>query len=242
MSDPIEHFMKTQKPTADRPLQGLTVLVVEDSRFASEAIRLLSLRSGARIRRADSLSAARRHLRAYRPAIVVVDLGLPDGSGIDLIKDLAGDSVPVPVLLGMSGDDASSEASIAAGADGFLAKPVESLAVFQQTILSLLPQSIPAPGLRSVPHDVISPDRTSFQDDLSHVAALLRDPVDEPTKDYIAQFLSMLACSARDKRLETAASRLTQARTKGQGARAELHHIENLVNDRLAEGRAVGDL
>ena len=75
-------------PTADRPLLGLTVLVIEDSRDACEAMRLLCLRSGARIRRADCMRAARRHLQVYRPSVVIADLGLRDGNGIDLIQEL----------------------------------------------------------------------------------------------------------------------------------------------------------
>ena len=60
-------------------LFAVTILLVEDSRSASEAIRLYAAESGARVRRADSLHAASRHLAIYRPNVVMVDLGLPDG-------------------------------------------------------------------------------------------------------------------------------------------------------------------
>lgn len=233
MSDDLEHLMMRQQPTADRPLQGLTVLVVEDSRFASEAIRLLSLRSGARIRRADSLRAAHRHLRVYRPSIVIIDMGLPDGSGAELIAELSADPVGVAVLLAMSGDTDTRDQAIAAGADGFLEKPVESLAVFQQTILSILPPSEGPRVPRAVPQDVICPDAIAFQDDLIHAADLMRDRADEHTKDYVAQFLSVLARSAQDRTLEKAADRL--ARAEGRGAGADWQRVEDLLQDRLAE-------
>ncbi|UWQ13821.1 response regulator [Aliiroseovarius sp. M344] len=235
MSDDLELFMMGTPPTADRPLQGLTVLVVEDSRFASEAIRLLSLRSGARIRRADSLRAAHRHLRVYRPSIVIVDMGLPDGSGADLIAELAADSIRVPVLLAMSGDDTTRDRAIQAGADGFLAKPVDSLAEFQNSILSVLPPAEGPPTPRAIPQDIIAPDELAFQDDLSHAAALIRDGVDGPTQDYIAQFLGVLARSAHDNPLEAAATSLAQARAEGRGTGPDLARVEGMVQDRLAD-------
>ena len=115
-------------PTANRPLLGLTVLVIEDSKFACEAMRLLCLRSGARIRRADSLRSARRHLQVYRPSVAIIDLGLPDGSGEDLIKDLVEDTSRPLIVLGTSGDPHSRDTAMTAGADGFLAKPIRTRA------------------------------------------------------------------------------------------------------------------
>ena len=123
------------RPTASRPLLGMTILVVEDSRFTCETLRLMCLRSGARIRRADCLASARRHLQVYRPSAAVIDMGLPDGSGLDLIAELSRATPRVGVIIGLSGDDRAETEALAAGADGFLGKPLDSLAQFQETVL-----------------------------------------------------------------------------------------------------------
>ena len=69
MSDPIESYLLRRQPTAARPLLGLTVLLVEDSRFSSEAVRLMCLKSGARIRRGRAESS--------RPSSFVMAPGMP---------------------------------------------------------------------------------------------------------------------------------------------------------------------
>ena len=112
----LEYTSLTPAATATRPLLGLTILVVEDSRFARDAMRLLCLRSGARIRRADCLRSARRHLQVYRPSVAIIDLGLPDGSGAELIKEQAVAEPRIQALLAISGDDTKEELSLAAGA------------------------------------------------------------------------------------------------------------------------------
>lgn len=186
------------RPTPARPLLGLTVLAVEDSRFASDALRLLCLKSGARLRRADCLRAAQRHLRVYRPSVVIVDLGLPDGSGADLIADLNRASPRVAVLLGTSGDSFSEDVAIAAGADGFLNKPVPSLARFQKTILSCLPPDLQPMGPRALNDAPIAPDPVAYRDDIAHAADLLNSDPDDATFDYLIRFLCGVAQSAGD--------------------------------------------
>ncbi|PHQ97681.1 MAG: response regulator [Marinosulfonomonas sp.] len=237
--DDFNDMIMGRTPTAARPLLGLTVLVVEDSRFASEAMRLLCLRSGARIRRADCLGAARKHLRVYRPSVVVVDLGLPDGSGTDLIAELAQSSPRIEVILGISGDAGGEADAMAAGADGFFAKPIDSLGVFQQAILAHLPDTAQPPGPRMVSNETITPDPIAFRDDIAHVADVLRARPDGKMLDYVAQFTTGVARSAHDGPLEAAALALANDRANGQPIRSDVQRLNGMFKERLAGGEVV---
>ncbi len=233
MPDELTTRMMARKPTPERPLLGLTVLVVEDSRFACEAMRLLCLRSGARIRRADCLASAHRHLAVYRPSAVIVDMGLPDGSGADLIQELAASDQRVPVILGTSGDSAAETEALAAGADGFLEKPITSLASFQQAVLIHLPSDGQPGGPRVLSSDTVAPDLIALRDDLSHVASVISHPMDAEQMEYVAQFLSSIAQSAGDSDLADAANTLQAAVLNRQPSRHALGEISELVETRL---------
>ncbi|MEM6308333.1 MAG: response regulator, partial [Pseudomonadota bacterium] len=163
----IGHFLHSQTPTAMRPLLGLTILLVEDSLTACEAMRLMCLRSGGRIRRADCLESARRHLQVYRPSIVITDMGLPDGSGADLISEITQGGPTVEVVLGLSADPDQAAVAMAAGAHGFIAKPIQSIAEFQATILAYLPDDRQPKGPRRVDASTIHADKLAIQEDLA---------------------------------------------------------------------------
>ena len=233
--DSIDDFMKVRQPTALRPLMGLTVLLVEDSRFASEAMRMLCIRSGARIRRADSLHNAKRHLSVYRPSVMIVDVGLPDGSGLDLIEAVSHGNPPIDVVLGTSGDIEMAQAVMDHGANGFLSKPIGSLAEFQTQILAHLPQDQQPLGPRLVTDEEVSPDMIAFHDDLSHVAEVLKSSEDGQTVAYVTQFLKGVARSAQDHDLDRAAAKLARLQNDGDALEPGLRQLNALVQSRLAE-------
>ncbi|WP_425091256.1 response regulator [Tropicimonas sp. S265A] len=234
MDDAPDPLAVTLRPTAARPLLGVTVLLVEDSRYASEAMRLLCLRSGARLRRADCLRSAQRHLKTYRPTVAIIDLGLPDGEGVDLIEELATSVPRLPVILGFSGALEGEDAALAAGADGFLAKPLTRLAEFQQTLLAHLPEQARPGGPRSLPETVVEPDGLALQDDLAHVRSLLTDDDDPVARAYSAQFLQALAVSASDASLAEAARSLSQ-----DGAPASITRVRMILDSRMRPRQAV---
>jgi CheY-like chemotaxis protein len=217
----------------------MTVLVVEDSRFASEAVRLLCLKSGARIRRADSLRSARRHLAAYQPTVIIVDLGLPDGHGLDLIRDLVVAPHRIPVILATSADDRGFVEASDAGADGALLKPIKSLSAFQSAVLEAMPVDLRPDGLRLISTEEISPDPIALKDDLAHIAEVIGDADDGQTVDYVAQFLTGVARTANDGALEDAAVSLATRRQQGESVRSDLARVAGLLQERLQDRRAI---
>lgn len=209
-------------PGGPLPLQGLTVLAVEDSRFASDALRLLCQRSGARLRRADSLRGAEAHLALYRPDVVVIDLGLPDGRGEALIYSLALRKPRVGLILGTSGDPDGRGAALAAGADGFFEKPIASLAAFQTLILRHLPDRRATAVLDEAR---IAPDMMSLCDDLKRAAALAAGDGDDHARQYLAAFVAGVARSTQDEALAAAAAAV------GEGA--AMAELSYLLRDRI---------
>ncbi len=209
--------------TGQLPLQGITLLAVEDSRFASDALRLMSQRSGARLRRAGTLEQARAHLRVYRPDVVLVDLGLPDGRGEDLIRQMA--ATPArPGLLGMSGDPDGRGPALAAGADDFVEKPLAGLAAFQRAILALLPDR----GGDWLAEGEVIADPAALHDDLAQAARALDAGPGAEQRRYLAGFLSGLAQQNRDMALAEATGDLFRA-DNGKG------RLARLLDDRLSE-------
>ena len=213
------------------PMRGITILAVEDSRFASEALRLMCQRSGARLRRAETLAAAQSHLKLYRPDIVIVDLGLPDGRGEALIRELQQRSPRPRAVLGTSGDPQGRQIALAAGADGYLEKPLESLRAFQQMLIRHLPEV--ADDL-SGEEMVIAPDRLALHDDLVRAAAVLASQPDQPHRRYVADFLTGVARHAHDPALTAAAD--------GAGvapAEETLTLLRGMIDRRLAAGDVI---
>ena len=100
-----------------------TILVVEDDgpmrQFLGEALAS----QGFRVAEATTLAHAERVAEEQRPVVVLLDLGLPDGDGIDLLRKLRLHSrVPILVVSGRT-DERDKVTALDAGAVDYLTKP-----------------------------------------------------------------------------------------------------------------------
>ncbi|WP_290054240.1 response regulator transcription factor [Amycolatopsis solani] len=101
------------------------VLVVEDDAAVREGLQLALRRQGHGVRTAESGELGIEALVQHRPDIVVLDLMLPGMDGFETCRRMRA-SGPVPIImLTARSDDFDIVAGLEAGADDYVAKPVE---------------------------------------------------------------------------------------------------------------------
>ncbi|MFG6439550.1 response regulator [Pelomonas margarita] len=99
------------------------VLMIEDEPEIRRFVRMALQSEGLEVFDAASLQRGLIDAATRRPELVVLDLGLPDGDGLDFIREFRGwSAAPILVLSAREGEDRKVQA-LDAGADDYLVKP-----------------------------------------------------------------------------------------------------------------------
>ncbi|GAB1646347.1 response regulator transcription factor [Krasilnikovia sp. MM14-A1259] len=135
--------------TALRPAR---VLVVDDETPIVEVLTAMLTFAGFRVRTAGSCAQARVVAQEFVPELAVLDIMLPDGSGLDLCLELRAHHEQLAVLL-LSARDAVEDrlAGLALGADDYVTKPFSTTEVVARLNVLLrrqLPAAEDSPTLR----------------------------------------------------------------------------------------------
>lgn len=106
-----------------------SILAIEDDRTVGLVLEHVLETAGHEVRVARGVADGRGALAERRYDLIVLDLNLPDGSGLDLLREIrerVGASTPVLVLSGMRQEE-SVVRGLRSGADDYVTKPFSPL-------------------------------------------------------------------------------------------------------------------
>ncbi len=115
------------------PLAALRILLVEDHHSSRKTLAQFLSQRGHQVAEADSVAQARALAKENRFDVAICDLGLPDGRGYDLMRELKGEFSLPGVALSGYGMENDIQQSFEAGFSAHLTKPVE-LAALEEAI------------------------------------------------------------------------------------------------------------
>lgn len=125
------------------------VLIVDDEPDIRELLQLTLLKMGLEVDTAASVREACQRLAATRPDLVLTDMRLPDGEGLQVVEHIASQQLDIPVaVITAFGSTENAVAAMKAGAFDYLAKPL-SLAALRALVKSAvrLPDAAANPAL-----------------------------------------------------------------------------------------------
>ncbi|MHB2024888.1 MAG: LuxR C-terminal-related transcriptional regulator [Mycobacteriales bacterium] len=124
-------MLAERQASTQQGLAGFSAMVVDDHPLVRESMVARLLAMGAReVIEAASLAEARARAHAGGPReLCVLDVGLPDGSGLELLGELRAQGWARLVVLSAADDPYSVRAAFVAGAQGYLLKSASPLVV-----------------------------------------------------------------------------------------------------------------
>ena len=120
------------------------LLIVEDDRALGEGVRMALRGPELEAELCHTLADARALLAGREFDLLLLDVNLPDGSGLDLLKELRGTGGPGVILLTANDLETDIVAGLELGADDYITKPF-SLAVLRARVNAQLRKAVPNP-------------------------------------------------------------------------------------------------
>lgn len=105
------------------PAHSPLILMIEDEQPIRRFLRVSLESQGYRVKEAATAKEGLLQARTLRPDLILLDLGLPDGDGLEVTKSVRADSTVPIVVLSARGQEQDKVAVLDAGADDYLTKP-----------------------------------------------------------------------------------------------------------------------
>lgn len=108
----------------DQPsLDGVSAVVVEDETFLRKELQSVLAAAGAEVTAAGTLAAARRALEGGGADLLLLDVNLPDGNGLDFLSEIDAGETLVTLVMTAAGNIDTVIRALRLGAADYLAKP-----------------------------------------------------------------------------------------------------------------------
>jgi two-component system KDP operon response regulator KdpE len=104
-------------------MMGPRILIVDDEPQLRRALRRALEGHGYAVREAEDGASALAEVQAFKPDVVLLDLVLPDMSGVDVCRELRRDHQTPVIVLSILGDERTKIEALDQGADDYLTKP-----------------------------------------------------------------------------------------------------------------------
>jgi two-component system, OmpR family, KDP operon response regulator KdpE len=129
------------------------VLVIEDEPGIRAVLRVLLAAEGYRYIEADTALRAEIEARSHKPDLLLIDLGLPDGDGLKVIRRVREWSTVPIVVLSARAMEEQKVAALDAGADDYIVKPFSApeLLARLRAALRRVTHAAPSPVLKFGP-------------------------------------------------------------------------------------------